>query len=167
IEPRIARLLTASHSRQLQWDVAEHPSKVKVRRLGSSVAQQLSPEDLAQCAVSTSGRPGNMREMLQRITLVFPGLPLMVEIKPADAPVWIPGALPYVTVGNVLYGLYEALQVSIRRQEFDALSRAHRDAVSRVFYGRIARDPESYDQNMRRGVRRIDYLGEMRGFVSL
>ncbi|RPD70878.1 hypothetical protein L226DRAFT_538479 [Lentinus tigrinus ALCF2SS1-7] len=167
--PSIDPLLTAphhyAHPPPLRWDVGEHPNSIKLGSIGSPRARDLSHEDLASCAVRKSANGSPM--MLTRITLVFPGLPLMVEIKPADAPMWTPTPLLYLTVGDVLYGLYEALQVSIRRQEFDALSRAHRDAVSRVFYGRIARDPESYDQNMRRGVRRIDYLGEMRRFVGL
>ncbi|KAI0715939.1 hypothetical protein C8T65DRAFT_642993 [Cerioporus squamosus] len=167
--PSIDPLLTAPHHHAhpppLRWDVAEHPNNIKLGSVGSPRARELSHEDLASCAVrrSASGSP----LMLRRISLVFPGLPLTVEIEPADAPVWTSTPLPHLTVGDVLYGLYKALRLSVPPPEFDALSRAHRESINRAFKKRLASDRENYEKNVHHGVRRIDYLGEMRQFVGL
>ncbi|RPD60346.1 hypothetical protein L227DRAFT_483783, partial [Lentinus tigrinus ALCF2SS1-6] len=167
--PSIDPLLTAphhyAHPPPLRWDVGEHPNSIKLGSIGSPRARDLSHEDLASCAVRKSANGSPM--MLTRITLVFPGLPLMVEIKPADAPMWTPTPLLYLTVGDVLYGLYRALRLSVPSREFDALTPAHRESVSRAFKKRLASDRENYDKNVHHGVRNIDYLGEMRRFVGL
>ncbi|TFK81234.1 hypothetical protein K466DRAFT_591367 [Polyporus arcularius HHB13444] len=167
--PSIDPLLSVPHHHlhppPLRWDVAEHPNNITLGSVGSPRARELSPEDLASCAVRRSANGSPM--MLRRITLVFPGLPLMVEIEPADGPVLTPTPRLYLTVGDVLYGLYKALRLSVPPREFDALNRAHRESVRRAFEKRLASDRENYEKNVHHGVRRIDYLGEMRQFVGL
>ena len=168
-QPGIDPLLTApqyhAHPPPLVWDVAEHPNNIELGSIGSPRAREMRHEDLASCAVRKSANGSPM--MLRRITLVFPDLPLMVEIEPADAPLWTPTPLPYLTVGDVLYGLYKSLRLSIPSREFDALTRAHQESIIRTFKKRLASDRENYDKNVHYGVRHIDYLGEMRRFVGL
>ncbi|RPD54155.1 hypothetical protein L227DRAFT_616372 [Lentinus tigrinus ALCF2SS1-6] len=98
-EPSIDWLLTASHhhapSPPLQWDLVRHPNSITL-----STGTPPALEDLARCAMHSS-------PTLLSITLVFPGLPLSVVIEPAHPP--SSTSLPYLTVGDVLYGLYRAL----------------------------------------------------------
>ncbi|TFK81239.1 hypothetical protein K466DRAFT_569156 [Polyporus arcularius HHB13444] len=168
-EPVIDPLLVAphydAHPPPLQWDVAEHPNYIQLGSVGSPGARELLHSDLASCAVRKSANGSPL--LLTRLTLVFPGLPFMVEINPQDRPVWTSTPLPYLTVGDVLYGLYKALRLSVGRREFDSLSRARRELVSRAFERRLASDRRNYDNNMRHGVRNIDYLGETRRFIGL
>ncbi|RPD72385.1 hypothetical protein L226DRAFT_546934 [Lentinus tigrinus ALCF2SS1-7] len=169
VEPSIDRLLIApqyqAHPPPLRWDVAEHPNSIKLGSRGSLRARDLSRQDVANCAVRNRANGSPM--MLTRITLVFAGLPLIIEIEPTDAPVWTSTPLPYLTVGDVIYGLYKALRLSVSSREFEVLTWAHRESVSRAFHKRLASDRGNYDKNVRHGVRRIDYLGEMRQFVGL
>lgn len=143
----------------------EHPNSIKLGSAGSPRKRELSHEDLARCAVRTSAKGSPL--VLKRIVLTFPGLPLEIEINPADRPVWTATPLPYLTVGDVLNGLYKALRTSVEPREFDRLESGHRESVSRVFKKRLRGDPENYDKNVKHGVRRIDYLGEVRQFVGL
>ncbi|RPD52693.1 hypothetical protein L226DRAFT_474013 [Lentinus tigrinus ALCF2SS1-7] len=165
IELSIDPLLTAPYPPPLRWDVTEHPNNIKLASMGLPQARDLSREDLARCAVRMSANGGPVK--LPHITLVFPGLPLMVAIEPIDAPVWTSTPLPYVTVGDVLYSLYKALRLSVPLRELYALTRAHQESVSGVFRQRLARDLKNYDKNIHYGVRYIDYLGKMRQFVGL
>ena len=145
--------------------MTEHPNSIKLGSAGSPRKRELSHEDLARCAVRTSAKGSPL--VLKRIVLTFPGLPLEIEINPADRPVWTATPLPYLTVGDVLNGLYKALRTSVEPREFDRLEPDHRESVSRAFKKRLRGDPENYDKNVKHGVRRIDYLGEMRQFVGL
>ena len=171
VEPSIDPLLTApahrAHPTALQWDLAEHPNYIKLGTVGSYPARDLLAEDLARCAVGAveNGVHGTPI-MLMRITLVFPGLPLTVDCKPTNArALW---ASPLrLTVGDVLYGMYKALRGPVPPQEFNRLTQPHQQAVSRAFRTRLANDVESYNSNLRRGVRYIDYLGKMRMFGGL
>ena len=179
VEPSIDLLLTApahrAHPTALQWDLAEHPNNIKLgRAAGSALARDLSVEDLARCAVcavvmrnSANGTVAHRASvMLACITLVFPGLPLTVECKPTNAPaLWASPSL--LSVGDVLYSLYAALRLSVSPQDFNGLTQPHQEAVSRAFWKRLASDLDNYDDNIRRGVRYVDYLGRMRKFAGL
>ncbi|RPD60335.1 hypothetical protein L226DRAFT_538472 [Lentinus tigrinus ALCF2SS1-7] len=154
-----------AHPPPLRWDVAEHPNYIQLGSVGSPGARDLSHSDLASCAVRKSANGSPM--MLKRITLVFPGHPLIVEVLPEGRPLWTSTSLPYLTVGDVLYGLYRALRLSAGRREFDSLSRSRRESVSRAFERRLASDRRNYHENMRYGVRNVDYLGETRRFLGL
>ena len=165
VDPLLVAPLHGSHPPPLRWDVTEHPNSIKLGSAGSPRKRELSHEDLARCAVRTSAKGSPL--VLKRIVLTFPGLPLEIEINPADRPVWTATPLPYLTVGDVLNGLYKALRTSVEPREFDRLESGHRESVSRVFKKRLRGDPENYDKNVKHGVRRIDYLGEVRQFVGL
>ncbi|KAI0685065.1 hypothetical protein C8T65DRAFT_748276 [Cerioporus squamosus] len=134
-EPVIDPLLVAPHHHAhpppLRWDVAEHPNYIQLGSVGSPGARELSHSDLASCAVRKSANGSPM--LLKRITLVLPGLPFVVEINPEDRPLWTSTPLPYLTVGDVLYGLYRALRLSVGRHEFDSLSAARRESTTPQF----------------------------------
>ena len=104
--------------------------------------------------------------MLAHITLVFPGLPLMVECAPTNAQA-SSASPPVLTVRDVLYGLYKALREPVSQAEYDRLPNPHQDAVGRAFWTRITGDPANHDHNMRRGLRYIDYLGILRRFAGI
>ncbi|KAI0754065.1 hypothetical protein C8Q80DRAFT_1095488 [Daedaleopsis nitida] len=167
IDPLLAAPLHPSNPPPLRWDVAEHPDAIKLGSVSAPGARQLSHDDLASSAARAKGSPLRLRHM----TLVFPGLPLTVEIEPDERPVWTMRPLPYLTVGDVLYGLYRSLRLSVEPREFDKLSRELRDSMSRAFDKRLMRDRassrESVDRNLHHGVRRVDYLGERRQLVGL
>ena len=167
--PAIDPLLVAPHHHAhpppLRWDVAEHPNYIQLGSVGSPGARDLSHSDLASCAVRKNAYGSPI--LLTRITLVFPGLPLIIEVAPDPRPLWTSVPLPYLTVGDVLYGLYRALRLSVPRRDFSALSSARREAVNRAFQRRLADDRRNYHENLRYGVRNIDYLGETRWFLGL
>ncbi|RPD53796.1 hypothetical protein L226DRAFT_617350 [Lentinus tigrinus ALCF2SS1-7] len=156
-----------THPPPIRWDVGEHPNNITLGSVGSLPARDLTLHDLASCAVRHSTGTNNDPVTLRRITLVFPGLPLTVEIEPAGAPLWTSTTLPYIAVGDVLYGLYRALRRSVPSSEFARLDPAHRESVSGAFRRRLRSDRENYDKNLRHGVRNVDYLGHMRRFVGL
>ncbi|RPD53818.1 hypothetical protein L227DRAFT_557154 [Lentinus tigrinus ALCF2SS1-6] len=145
----------------------EHPNNITLGSVGSLPARDVTLHDLASCAVRHSTGTNSDLVMSRRITLVFPGLPLTVEIEPASAPLWTSTPLPYIAVGDVLYGLYRALRRSVPSSEFARLDLAHRESVSGAFRRRLRSDRENYDKNLRHGVRNIDYLGHVRRFVGL
>ncbi|PIL23036.1 hypothetical protein GSI_14343 [Ganoderma sinense ZZ0214-1] len=165
VDPLLAAPLYRSHPPPLRWDVMQHPNSIKLGGAGSPQKRELSHEDLARCAVRTSAKGSPL--LLRRIVLIFPGLPLEIEVNPADSPVWTATPLPYLTVGDVLYGLYKALRTSVAPREFDGLEPGHRELMNRAFKKRLRGDPEHHDKNVRHGVRRIDYLGEARQFTGL
>ena len=168
-DPVVDHLLAAPFHRSdpppLRWDVMHHPNSIKLGGAGSPQKRELSHGDLARCAVRTSAKGSPL--VLRRVVLTFPGLPLEIEVTPANSPVWTATPLPYLTVGDVLYGLYKALRTSVEPREFDGLEPGHRESVSRAFKKRLRADPSNHDKNVRHGVRRIDYLGEARQFVGL
>ena len=178
VEPAIDPILSApahpAHPPVLQWDLAAHPDNIRVGRAASSPARDLRVEDLARCAVRAvavhNGAHGTVAHgasvMLAHITLVFPGLPLMVECAPTNAQA-SSASPPVLTVRDVLYGLYKALREPVSQAEYDRLPNPHQDAVGRAFWTRITGDPANHDHNMRRGLRYIDYLGILRRFAGI
>ena len=143
----------------------EHPNAIKLGSAGSPRKRELTQDDLARCAVRTSAKGSPL--LLRRILLTFPGLPLNIEITPAEDPVWTSRTLPYLTVGDVLYGLYRALRTSVEPREFNSLEPAHRELLSRAFEKRLRNDRKNREKNVTHGIRRIDYLGEKRLLVGL
>ena len=99
---------------------------------------------------------------------MFSGTPLVVRVMPAESPIWTAMPLPYLTVGDVLYGLHRGLRSSVEQREFDGLERGTRERLRQAFERRLAREgPQNYDRNLSHGVRRVDYLGDLRGFMGI
>ena len=166
--PMIDHLLAAPPDTRdpppLVWDIVDHPNAIMLPSVGGPHVRQLCRDDLARPAVRRRGG----RHELDRITLIFRGLPLVVDIEPDDRPLWTSRPLPYVTVGDVLYQLYRAMRLSVDEREFDGLRRSMQDLMYRAFELRRERDsPTGWDKNTRHGVRNVDRLGDMRGLVGL
>lgn len=165
IDPLIAAPLDPKHPPPLRWDVSEHPENMQLGSIGEPHARKLSHDDLSSCAVrSVRGSPKG----LSRMTLLFPGLPFTIEIKPDERPVWTNTSLPYLTVGDVLYGLYRTLRLSVGQREINSLDGTQRESLRRAYEKRLQRDSrQNYERNVRHGIRQVDYLGDMRQFVGL
>ena len=165
IDPLLAAPMDPAHPPPLWWDVGEHPNAIKLGSIGEPHARQLSHDDLASPAVR-SGRGSPQK--LKKMTLVFPGLPLVINIEPDDRPVWTSTPLHYLTVGDVLYGLYRSLRLSVERSEFDKQSASMKESMRRAFERRRDRDSRAnWEKNTHHGVRYVDFLGEMRRLVGL
>ncbi|EJF58393.1 hypothetical protein DICSQDRAFT_139476 [Dichomitus squalens LYAD-421 SS1] len=165
IDPLLAAPIRSSHPPSLHWDVMDHPNAIKPGTAGSQWKRELAQDDLARCAVRGSAKGSPL--LLRRMVLTFPGLPVRVEITPAEDPVWTSRPLPYLTFADVLYGLYRALRTSVEPREFDELEPTHRESLRRAFEKRLRNDPKSYEKNVQHGIRRIDYLGDRRLLVGL
>ncbi|KAI0765912.1 hypothetical protein BD413DRAFT_606073 [Trametes elegans] len=149
----------------LLWDVMTHPNNIKLGSAYLQSAHYLLQSHLARCAARTSMK--NSRLPLAKMVLVVPGYPLEVEVTPAAEPLWSDRPLPFVTVGDILYGIYRALRESVNTTEFDRLPRAQRDAMRVAFERRLRSDPANYARNLQTGVRRVDYLGVKRQFIGI
>lgn len=149
----------------LSWDVAMHPSAIRVGGGGLLPGWPLTPYELASPAIQMSIDGGPI--LYPQMLLVFSGLPLRINIQLANRPVSVSNPRPYLTVGDVLYGLYMLLRRSVDPRQFALLEQAHRQAITRVFHTRLTREWMHYWHNVYHGVRGIDYLGVMRVFVGL
>ena len=155
-----------THTPPLRWDVNVDPNAIKVAGSPYTRLRDLTHEDLARPAVRRGAKGSPL--LLRQLHLVFPGLPLAVRVSPADDPIWTSVPLPYLTVGDVLFALHRALRTSIEPHEFDVLEPKLKEEVRKSFERRLSREgPHKHEKNMSHGARRIDYLGDSRGFVGL
>ncbi|CDO71028.1 hypothetical protein BN946_scf184844.g32 [Trametes cinnabarina] len=130
----------------LLWDVMKHPDNI---RLG------------------TRSSPKDNRLPLRRMVLILPHTPREIEITPATEALWASAPLPYVTVGDVLHGLYRALRIPVDPQELARLDPSRRDLLRQAFEARLRDDPANRARNLDYGIRRIDYLGDIRAFLGI
>ncbi|KAI0628662.1 hypothetical protein C8Q77DRAFT_1147476 [Trametes polyzona] len=149
----------------LLWDISTHPENMRLGSAHSLTTQRLMQSDTVRCAARSSVK--NSRLPLHKVVLIFPGVPLEVEIMPSADARWSDRPLPYVTVGDLLYGLYRSLRTSVQQDEYERLSVSEREALRRAFDARLRRDPQHHTQNLEHGIRRIDYLGERRRFLGI
>ena len=155
-----------THAPPLRWDVNIDPNAIKVAGSPYTRPRDLTHEDLARPAVRRGAKGSPL--LLRRLHLVFPGLPLAVRVVPTDDPIWTSVPLPYLTVGDVLFALHRALRSSIEPREFDGLERRLKEDIRKSFERRLSREGRrKYEKNMSHGARRVDYLGDSRGFAGL
>ncbi|KAI0628650.1 hypothetical protein C8Q77DRAFT_1147365 [Trametes polyzona] len=167
--PQVDQLLEVHPSPadlSLFWDISTHPENIRVGNTHSPTARELTQFEASRCAAwIPSGKRNSLP--LQTVVLIFPGVPLEVEVIPSANAQWSDRPLPYVTVGDLLYGLYKSLRISIHQDDYERLSVSEREALRLAFEARLQRDPEHHAQNLERGFRRIDYLGDMRIFLGI
>ncbi|KAJ7688417.1 hypothetical protein B0H17DRAFT_1202966 [Mycena rosella] len=112
-----------------------------------------------------------------------PSLPCVIitcDYFPGGAPMAIypssskPGALSYVTVADVLNGIYRGLRRQLRKEELDTMpvSQPYMASVHQAFYSRCRRlartvDPAAADSEARKGIRLIDLLLGKHTFCGL
>ncbi|KAI8974818.1 hypothetical protein BD414DRAFT_556148 [Trametes punicea] len=149
----------------LLWDIMTHPDNIRLGSAHSPRAHRLTSSDVARCAARS--RVADSRLPLRTLIMVLPTIPLEVEIVPSTEPLWADMPLPYVTVGDVLHGLYRALRVPIKPEELGKLDPGRRELVRRSFERRLRDDPTNRARNLEYGIRRIDYLGHRRYFLGI
>lgn len=86
--------------------------------------------------------------------LVAAGLPWSVTVESTTT------SSPFVTVLDVLHALYTSLHKPIKQAEFDAVSKSHRDFISKAWHNRLDKIPfpSEVKAERTRGVRRMDFL---------
>ncbi|KAJ7507439.1 hypothetical protein B0H11DRAFT_1705347 [Mycena galericulata] len=111
----------------------------------------LSPRVLAEPATSPP---------LPCVTILSDLFPWRISIYPSSSK---PGA--YVTVADVLHGLYRGLRHRVRKEELETISvpKPFIASVRQAFHNRCSRlartvDPAAADSEARKGIRRIDFL---------
>jgi len=75
---------------------------------------------------------------------------------------------PFVTVADVLKTLYTALRLAVTPAEYDALpSREAKFRVVAAYENRCRKSGNAYDEEKRKGVKRIDFLMGRNMFAGL
>ncbi|KAF8069275.1 hypothetical protein FPV67DRAFT_1116715 [Lyophyllum atratum] len=144
---RMHALLQSSSSPALNFDLTQHPSTI------TSHHQGISQRALSEPAT---------KPPLASLTLLIPHLPWTVTVHASYG--------PYVTVTDVLEGIYRKLRANISSHEFNSLpSEKDRRRVTSAYeqrYRRI-RGSRDYEDEKRQGVRRVDFLMGHTRFMGL
>jgi hypothetical protein len=149
---RIHDVLALSRKPKITFDVSFDPSTT----LLSSLA--LTPRVLAEAATTPP---------LASLTILSTFLPWNLNIRPASQK---PGA--FVTVADVLRGLYRSLRLPVTPAEFDHIPTvADRQLVSDAYEHRCERmnrkDPVGASEERSKGVKRVDFLMRNHRFLGL
>ncbi|KAJ7122760.1 hypothetical protein C8R44DRAFT_621220 [Mycena epipterygia] len=109
----------------------------------------LSPRVLAEPATTPC---------LPCVTIISDLFPWRISIHPSSSK---PGA--FVTVADVLHGLYRDFSRRLRREELESISVPFMTSLRQAFYSRCSRlaravDPAAADSEARKGIGRIDFL---------
>jgi hypothetical protein len=82
----------------------------------------------------------------------------------------LPSTGPYVTVSDVLGGLYRALRLPAREEEYYRENPEKQNAISLAYYNRFERhvaNRELREREKQKGVKRIDFLAGVHRFRGL
>ncbi|KAJ7755616.1 hypothetical protein DFH07DRAFT_821177 [Mycena maculata] len=143
----VHNVLSGAHGRRhfMAFDVSYDPAYTV------SASPVLSPRVLAEPATTPH---------LPCVTIMSDLFPWRISIYPSSSK---PGA--YVTVADVLNGIYRGLRQQVRRDELDTLPvpQPFVTAVRKAFHSRCSRvaragDPVAADSEARKGIRRMDFL---------
>lgn len=96
------------------------------------------------------------------ITLVSRHLPWEIVISASSK--------SYVTISDVLYGLYRALRLPVSQVEYDRETPEKQKEVARAYYNRFERhvsNPLLMEQEKAKGVKRVDFLTGAHRFKGL
>ncbi|RDB26939.1 hypothetical protein Hypma_005123 [Hypsizygus marmoreus] len=144
---RLHSLLQSSHSPTLTYDLTLPPSTISSQHRG--ISQRVLTEPAT-------------KPPLPVVLIIVPHLPWTITVAASY------GA--YVTVLDVLDGIYRSLRSNVTSQEFHALpSEKEMRRVSAAYehrYRRI-RGSREYEDEKRRGVRRVDFLMGCTRFMGL
>ncbi|KAM5543594.1 hypothetical protein V8D89_002845 [Ganoderma adspersum] len=143
------------------WDMMRHPSTAVLDH------PSLTHDALRQRPAVRASRADG-RQPLRSLVLVFPLLPMEVEIVPSRAS--LRAGLAYVTIWDVLEGLYYGLRAPISPQELRTLGQSERATLQATAESR-RRDVPELEKKLAgetgNSLRRIDYLARRRRFVGM
>ena len=135
---RLHPLLEYSTSPSIIYDFVESPSAMSSRR------ERLSSRTLAEPATSPA---------TQSLTLISPHLPWRIPVTSHNG--------SFVTVADVVNAIHLCLKEQVSESEYKLLpTRADQERASAAYRQRYRRhkDRRAYDEDKRRGLRRIDFL---------
>ena len=135
---RLHSLVEHSTSPTIIYDFVDPPSAMSSRR------DRISSRTLAEPATSPP---------MQSITLISPHLPWRIPVIARNG--------SFVTVIDVIDAIYHSLRTQVGEQEYKLLpTRKDQDRASAAYRQRYKRyrDPRTYDEERRHGLRRIDFL---------
>lgn len=149
----ISRLLGFSTMPAIIYDISRHPSSITL--------PHNQPLDVAAFAESATFPPS------LSLTLVSDLLPWAVIIAPTSP---IPDA--YVTVSDVITTLHRVLRLAVHPDEFNALpSHDVKYKVNMAYESRYKRlkdvDPKGFEEEKKKGVKRVDFLMDKTIFMGL
>ncbi|KZT69116.1 hypothetical protein DAEQUDRAFT_636057, partial [Daedalea quercina L-15889] len=142
--------LAAPHT-ALSWDLVSSPSAAMI--------------------LSTSGMPSSLHPSLLSEPATHPGLPSLTII--CDMLPWslsvTPSRTHVVTVGDVLHTLYRMLRTAVTETELGVLPSDTQMRVHSAFHARhkLLPDSRSRAEEKRKGVKRVDFLMDLRRFAGL
>ncbi|KAI1787990.1 hypothetical protein LXA43DRAFT_1162329 [Ganoderma leucocontextum] len=142
------------------WDLMRHPSTAFLDH------PSLTHDALRRrCAVRASRVDG--RQPLRSLVLIFPLLPMEMEIVPSQAS--LRAGLGYVSLWDVLEGLYHGLRAPIAPHELRELEKSERETLLAAAEVRRRGVPEIELSGSAGGntLRKIDYLSRRRRFLGI
>ena len=132
--------LEQSQRAPLHWDMHDPPTSARYHLPRTLPTAALSPEDL---------------EMLATEPPVI-SLHIICDVLPCNSPI-VARNFSGVTIHDVLFAIYNTLQVQINSAEWSALGKKQQDRVKRIFEGRIQRSDNSPAAHSA-GVKLVDSL---------
>lgn len=155
VDPLIALPQHPTAKPPLTWDLMYPPSTARVDYLATRV-------DLRRRSVFRINGRTPLAPPIQSIVLMFPLLPMEFEIKPSN--VWTSSGL-YITIGDVLEGLYRGLRVPVVESEVMRLSDSERETLRRASERRCRLLREN--SGWRDVFLKVDYLARRRRFLGI
>ncbi|KIK00417.1 hypothetical protein K443DRAFT_679215 [Laccaria amethystina LaAM-08-1] len=146
IRTTIHPVLGVSNRPSLMYDMSRHISTLRLSH------PSLSPRLLAEPATQPP---------MHSLTIVCPHLPWPINVKARKRN-------GYITVADVMDGLYHALRPNATEAEFRSLSHDLRHQVNKAYQQRYRRASlMDYAHEKAQGVRRVDFLGGRNTFMGL
>ncbi|EDR00405.1 uncharacterized protein LACBIDRAFT_295783 [Laccaria bicolor S238N-H82] len=123
----------------INYDVMDHPSSI----LDHHHHHRISSRNLTEPATTP---------VLRKLSIVSEHLPWTISISASNG--------SYVTVGDVLEGVYNALQKNITPGEYSSLSSHNKRRAAQAYEQRYRRhrSSQAYDLEKRGGMKRVDFL---------
>lgn len=90
---------------------------------------------------------------LASLILISPRLPWQLEVAPQ-------GSRSFLTVADVLHGLYTGLRIAVSKEEYERQGEGSQRKISLAYYNRWERiaNPNDREKERMKGVKRIDFL---------
>lgn len=161
--PQIHPLLNGDILPQyLVLNLTSHTPVVQ-RRVGPSQTVPLTVHELGQAVTS----PETLR--LRIVCDAIPHWPLDLSITGSslNPPIRSRPAIPYITIGDVIFALHAHLHTPITHEEWGRLNANQETEVAKAYTRRYKAHPASEREQRREGVKRVDYLLKKHAFKGL